>query len=238
MPLDELNYENFFLGNAAEYWVASQLYFHGFEAGKYSPDFGIDLVVTNAARSKFKGEELWTRFLQIKSSFLVQGAARIYVDPGELDYLASESGISSVYCFFTPRIEGEPQSFDRGDFEPWRASLEAEMDQNFYDTHFHARKQEIGCLSSFDFKGFDLDYFWMNNRQLNRSIEEGFWSDEWVKGKHLKMLRAEKVEDEILLVNHVGKYPVIRETRNIYYLYKRSKSSDKVEQGAFNFDHY
>ncbi|WP_128095307.1 hypothetical protein [Stenotrophomonas sp. HMWF003] len=168
----------------------------------------------------------------------MQGTARIYVDPEELGYLATTPDISSVYCFFTPRIEGEPQSFDRGGFEPWRASLEAEADQNFYDTHFHLRKRETGCLSSFDFKGFDLDYFWLNNQQLIRSIDEGFWSDEWIKGKLLKLLRVQISEDRILLINHAGKHPVIRETRNMYYLYKRSKSSDKIEQGAFNLDHY
>lgn len=125
MALNQNTYENFYLGNATEFWIASQLYFHGFEASKYSPDFGIDLVVTNAARAKFRGEELWTKFLQIKSTFLVGGKAKIYMNPEELEFLCSTPNIACVFCLVTPHIKAQPRSFDRGDFEPWRDSLDA-----------------------------------------------------------------------------------------------------------------
>jgi len=238
MPLHELNYENFFLGNAAEFWIASQVYFNGFEASKLSPDFGIDLLITNAARSKFKDEALSSRLLQIKSSFLVAGEAKIHVDPNELDYLASRAELATVFCFFTPVIEGHPQSFDRGDFEPWRESLDAQIDQMNYDAHFHVNKRTNGCLSAFDFKGFSFDYFWLNSVQLARSIEEHFWTDSKFQGKSVKTLSVIKHDAQILIQKNSEQCMLIGEVQNLYYWLNNNKSSYKLSCGAFIFDHY
>ena len=238
MPLHNLNYENFFLGNATELWIASHIYLNGFEANKISPDFGIDLMVTNAARSKFKDEELTTRFLQIKSAFFIKDQAKIYLDSEEFEFLTSRNDLSTVFCLLNPLIEGHPQSFNRGDFEPWRESLEAQLDQMTYDDHFNTKKKSDGCLSALDFKGFFMEYFWMNSSQLKKSADEFFWSDVIIDSKPLKVLTIKKMDQDLQLVKSTGESNLVREVRNIYYWLNHNESSAKLTDGAFLFDHY
>lgn len=112
------------------------------------------------------------------------------------------------------------------------------MDQDRYDKHFHQLKHDLGLLSSFDYKGFDLDYFWLTSEQLRRSVDEGFWKDENINGAGLKALGIEKSEDHLSLYDQVGAHNLIGETRSMYYLYKRNNSSSEIEGGAFHLGHY
>ena len=49
MPLSNQTFESFYMGNAAENKIMSELFFLGYEAFKLNPDIGLDILVTNKA---------------------------------------------------------------------------------------------------------------------------------------------------------------------------------------------
>lgn len=238
MPLTSQNYENFFLGTAAEYRIASEVYFHGLEANKFTPDFGVDLIVTNAAQVHLKGASPFTHHLQVKATFVVQSCATFYLGDDELRMLLAQPDLSCVFCCVIPCIEAHPQSFERGDFEPWRPALDAELDQRAYDAHFNALRQQHGCLSAIDFKGSDFCYFWLNTRQLQRSVDEGCWAAAPSIAVAMRM-RATLKDDTMRLASTQGEcVQLVREVQNLYYLLKLNASSAKLAAGAFALEHY
>lgn len=237
MPLAPENYENFFLGTAAEFRIASEVYFHGFEASKCTPDFGVDLVVTNAARVRFKGEEPSSHHLQIKSTFVINNAATFYLSTQELKYLRSRSEVTTVFCCVTPQIVGHPQSFDRGDFEPWRPALEAELDQQIYDRHFAELRKQHGCLSALDFKGFGFEYFWLNVKQLNRSFDEKCWEILSFPDGEVAKLGVRIEDGAIELGSPEDSLRLVRETSSLYYCLKPNASTERLDAGAFAYGH-
>lgn len=235
MPLTAENYENFFLGAAAEYRIISEVYFHGFEAHKYTPDFGVDIAVTNAAQVHLKGSCAWSHFLQIKAAFIINGSARFHMAEDELALVLGRDDLSCVFCCVVPHIQAHPQSFDRGDFEPWRSALDAELDQRAYDGHFAALRKQHGCLSAIDFKGFDFQYFWLNTRQLKRSVDEGCWTPAPWAGKRIQHLQVRFDGDAVELVSEQnGQLRLVREVRNLYYLLKHNASTHALGSGAFS----
>lgn len=233
MPLAPDNYENFFLGTAAEFRIASEVYFHGFEASKYTPDFGVDLAVTNAARVRFKGEEPSSHHLQVKATFVINNAATFYLSMQELDYLRSRPEITTVFCCVIPQLRAHPQSFDRGDFEPWRPALEAELDQLSYDRHFAALRKQHGCLSALDFKGFGFEYFWLNATQLDRSVAEQCWKILPSPDSAVAKLEVAIQDGAIELGSPEGSLRLVGETRNLYYRLKPNASTARLDGGAF-----
>lgn len=90
MPLTAEAYENFYLGTCAELHVASLFYFAGYEASKVAPDSGVDYLVTNVARRKFKGEKQKIVEVQVKSTVLDQTGASFYMTGDELEFLSQE----------------------------------------------------------------------------------------------------------------------------------------------------
>ncbi|WP_426788013.1 hypothetical protein [Xanthomonas campestris] len=237
MPLAPDNYENFFLGTAAEFRIASEVYFHGFEASKYTPDFGVDLAVTNAARVRFKGEEPSFNYLQVKATFVINNAATFYLSTQELEYLRSRSEITTVFCCVIPQIVAHPQSFDRGDFEPWRPALDAELDQQNYDSHFAELRKQHGCLSALDFKSFGFEYFWLNVTQLNRSIEEKCWEILSFPDSKVAKLGVRILDGAIELGSPEESLLLVNETRNLYYRLKPNASTARLDTGAFAHGH-
>lgn len=239
MPLTAQNYENFFLGAAAEYRIASEIYFHGFEATKYTPDFGIDLGVTNAAQMHLKGASARSHALQIKAAFVLNGSARFYMRGEDMTHVIGRDDMSCVFCCVTPHIQAHPQSFHRGDFEPWRSSLDAEMDQRAFDQDFAALRKQHGCLSAIDFKGFDFEYFWFNARQLKRSVDDGYWAPAAWAGEDVQHLQVVLDGDAIEIASPRGdRLRLVPEVRNLYFLLKDNASSFKLAAGAFALDHY
>lgn len=233
MPLGPDNYENFFLGAAAEFRIASEVYFHGFEANKYTPDFGVDLAVTNAARVRFKGEAPWLHHLQVKATCLVPGAATFHVSQDELEDLKSQPDVTTVFCCVVPHILPEPHSFSRGDFEPWRPALEADGDRQDYDERFAALKKQHGCLSAIEFKGFDFLYFWLNAAQLRRSVDEACWTPIPVGAGVTMRLRVTVVDGGLHIATPYGALRLVNELSSLYYLLKPNASTTKLEAGGF-----
>lgn len=235
MPLTKENFENFYLGSGAEHKITSEIFLHGFEAHKFNPDIGIDLLVTNKASCQFHETEEISHHLQIKSTFLINGEARFFIKDDELNFLKADKRTTVVFCYFSPIIAAEPKSFDRGDFEPWWEKEEASFMRHLYETEFRNIKKE-GCLSKLDFKGFKMNYIWLNNAQLNRAIDEGFIFNSH-ENLHKLTLTEKHDEPVTILSNEQNGYP-ISEIKNIYYLLKGSKSSDRLHHGDFLLDHY
>jgi len=248
MPLDKQNYENFYLGNGAEFKIMSEIYLLGYEAAKMNPDIGIDLLVTNKARSIFKGSEEIIQYLQIKSSFLIDSEAKFSINKEEMEFLISEEKLATVLCFFMPIIAAEPKSYDRGDFEPWRESLEAELETMNYKENFRDLRKK-GCLSQIDFKSFDMGYIWLNNQQMKKAIDEKYFDlkknikdkSEYYEIKlrieHLEF-DGEKYETLNLIDKNNSVGTPISEIRNLYYLFKDNYTKNRIEIGDFLQEHY
>ncbi len=235
MPLTKKNFENFYLGSGAEHKIISEIFLHGFEAHKFNPDIGIDLLVTNKAFCQFHDAEEISHHIQIKSTFLIDGKARFFINSEELDFLKSDKRTTTVFCYFSPIIAAEPKSFDRGDFEPWWEKEEASFMRHLYETEFREIKKE-GCLSKLDFKGFNMSYIWLNNTQLNRAIDEGF-----IFHSHenlYKLTITERREEATTILGKKENGHPIPEIKNIYYLLKNSKTSGRLYHGDFLLDHY
>jgi hypothetical protein len=235
MPLTKENYEHFYLGNGAEHKIISELFLHGFEAHKFNPDIGVDLLVTNRARRQFHDAEEVSHYLQIKSTFLINNQALFFLSPAEYDFLVADEKITAVFCYFSPVITAEPKSFDRGVDEPWWESEEASFMRHLYETEFAETKKER-CLSQLDFKGFEMKYFWLNSAQLKKAVEERLFT----KTKTgLNMLKIEDGEDQSLrFVRLEERLDPAPEITNIYYLLKPSRSLGRLDSGDFLRDHY
>lgn len=234
MPITKDTYENFYLANGAEHKIMSEIFLHGFEAHKFNPDIGIDLLVTNKALRNFKGVEESTHYLQIKSTFLINGEAVFFIDKDELDFLKGDKNIAMVFCYFSPVIAAEPKSYDRGDFEPWRDSEDASFMMHLYETRFRELRKD-GGLSQFDFKGFKMGYIWLNNKQLNKALDEGYIIHAY---DNLNKMVISDIEAEPLAVK--GKDSnghLISELKNVYYLLKENQTSSRLEDGCFLFEH-
>lgn len=234
MPLTKENYENFYLGNGAEHKVMSEAFLHGFEAHKFNPDIGIDLLITNKAFCQFHKADEISHYLQIKSTFLIYDQAQFFIKKDELTYLKEEK-VTIVFCYFSPIIEAEPKSFDRGENEPWRDSEEASFMVQLYEKEFSVIKKD-GCLSKLDFKSFEMNYIWLNSTQLDRAISEGFIAYSHSDLHKLVLTSSNKEGVSIIGKKQTG--VVISEIKNIYYLLKKNRSSCRLNSGDFLLDHY
>ncbi|PMY29434.1 hypothetical protein C1Y35_31910 [Pseudomonas sp. GW456-L14] len=236
MPITKNDFENFYLGNGAEHKIISELFLHGFEAHKFNPDIGIDILATNKAACHFLGKEEQQHHIQVKSTFLINGEAVFYINEQELDFLTGDDKAVLVLCYVSPVIMAEPQSFERGDFEPWWEGEMASFDRHIYENEFKNLKKS-GCLSVVDFKQFNIDYIWLNKPQLKKAIDERYI----YKSGGFDLYRM------ILSVNEGGSLQIKGETdigspvgeiRNIYYLLKNSRGHGRLASGDFLLEHY
>jgi len=244
MPLDKNNFEQFYLGNAAEHKIMSDLFFLSLESHKLNPDIGLDLLVTNKAICQFKNAKEIQHYLQIKSTFYINNCAKFYISENELKYLRDTDDVSTVFCYITPLIEETAKSFDRGDFEPWRESLDAEGEYHLYHNNFHEIKKD-GCLSALDFKGFEMKYIWLNNKQLNTSFKDGYFKKLNKKNNSDQLYYLELASDEdnmLTIVNNnttpIESETLISEVQNLYYLFNHSQTKDRLDGGDYLFSHY
>lgn len=236
MPITIDNFENFYLGSGAEHKIISELFLHGFEAHKFNPDIGIDILVTNKAACHFTNEEEQQHHVQVKSTFLIKGEAIFYIKEQELNFLTADDKAVVIFCYVSPVIRAEPQSFERGDFEPWREGEIASFEQHIYDNKFRLLKKS-GCLSTIDFKRFDIEYIWLNSLQLKRAITEGYI----YKGDSNDLYRMVLNTDEEHGLQMKGKTELgtpVGEIKNIYYFLKESRGRGRLASGDFLLEHY
>lgn len=236
MPITKSNFEQFYAGAGAEFKIISDLFLHGFEAYKPSPDIGFDILVTNKALSKFKGEVEFHKYLQVKSTFMVNNEVSFFLTDDEINCLICDDNVSTVFCYFKPCFDPDPQSFERGDFEPWMEDLEASYQENLYKNHFREIKRE-GCLTQLDFKQLQVEYFWLNNNQLRRAVNNGVFERLPDKDLYKMTVRA---EDGFLYTSERGEYEtmLVNEITKIYYMFNTCRGEQRLLDGDFLQAHY
>jgi hypothetical protein len=113
MPITKDTFKTFYMGACAENYVSALFYFGGYELSKLSSDAGIDLLVTNVARAKFKTDESETSArIQVKSALRDSTGARFCMSEEDLDYLCAAEDRFTVFVMLG-NFEGlvEPVSF-------------------------------------------------------------------------------------------------------------------------------
>lgn len=259
MPITSESFRNFYLGQGAELLIASEFYLHGYEASKLSPDVGADYLVTNKAWQKFAGEDPVQFYLQVKSAPVVNGEARFYLDEAELDFLLSDETICCVFVCFTPVYRGDPKSL-RSDYSDtsWLSGLEA----SYLSDSYQSGKMRLGDMGN-RFNRLQCQYFWLNNKQLRRAVDEKYF----VQNAFGKFVLPVAVQEEDPLLDddlmeairaagankHLKKHvslqlssPLAKDTlsflcaeiRDIYYLLNDCYCKDQLDSGDFLLEHY
>lgn len=234
MPINDKNCENFFQGAFAEHHICSLFFFYGYEAQKVSPDVGIDLVVTNLARARFKGEAPLHIEVQVKSVLLDANGAYASMPATELDYLSMGE---HRYCVFVIlhglRGGGDPQSFERGD-DP-DASNAVDRDILKYlehnaDTEGRALRRQ-GAFSIHDFKGVELTSFWLHSSQMKCMREKGMWKQG--KGDLFGLTIELKDSSVVIAGTHL-----IPELNDVRFIVRDCSAGDRIRSGGLSMDDY
>lgn len=190
VPLTEENYQKFYRGNSAECFVMGKAYFHGFEAHKYNPDFGLDLAISNKARTQFKEEKSKQLDLQVKSSLVVKERAIFYISKEEVEFLLTQDQAATVFCMFEVQFLQNPEVFhnryssisDNYVIDNWlESSIREHCFHNQFDTKYYEDKFEYmrnrRDAESLDVDDVQVTLFWLNKKQLGKAIELGLMTE-------------------------------------------------------------
>ncbi|MFM5008910.1 hypothetical protein ACEUB7_10405 [Aeromonas veronii] len=186
MPLTKDNFENFYRGNCAENIVASQIFFHGFEAHKFNPDFGVDLLATNKARQLFLGEASKEISIQVKSSLVVKERALISIDKIEFDDLMKQNNPVLILVIFEPEFIGNPSHhFYLDPYSQTLHSIDEALENSFaehkYNSQFNISKsidrdaflKNKKAAENLDLDGYKSSLYWLNKNHLNKALDLG-----------------------------------------------------------------
>lgn len=175
MPLDTSSYVYFFQGACAESHIAALFEFAGFEVTKITPDSGIDLVVTNIARSRFANETPKSINIQVKSTIMKDEFANFWIAEDELDFLSQGENRYTVFAYF----HDLKKTLDLDDFRAYTHQMDESVDTESAELQSIDRKD--GRTSKkhknhiLEFTKYSLDLFWLNSKQIQRSRDEGLW---------------------------------------------------------------
>lgn len=241
MPIDNRSFENFYQGTCAENYVSSLFYFAGYEASKLSPDAGIDLLITNIARAKFKSEAETIAKIQVKSSILDSTGAAFYMEEDELDFLSTTEDRFTIFVLLG-NFKG---NFDPISFDIYADQVDKAIDADIlrYEEAQMAesgRARKVQGLSSiFDFSQSDFNIFWLNSAQMARAKNEGIWQ---TYGDNRFRLQVD-MQNETLYVKVPLKNsdpydsPIVPELREIRYIMRPCRSNYRLKNGDFLYDH-
>ncbi|MDP9933496.1 hypothetical protein [Variovorax paradoxus] len=234
MPINQESCESFYQGAFAEHHICSLFFLYGYEAQKVSPDVGIDLIVTNIARSRFKGEVPLRSEIQVKSVLLDASGAFASISAEELEFLSSGD---HRYCVFVIlhglRGSCDPQSFERGDDPDAINAVDRDLQafaEQLAATEGRARRRQ-GALSIHDFDHVELSRFWLHSSQMKRMREERVWR---LRPNGLFGLRITLEGRSVI----VGEIRLIPELNDIRYITANCSAGGKVRKGALSMDDY
>ncbi|MDI3301093.1 hypothetical protein ACRS8P_19535 [Burkholderia cenocepacia] len=241
MPIDNHSFENFYQGTCAENYVSSLFYFAGYESSKLSPDAGIDLLVTNIARAKFKSEPEATAKIQVKSSILDSTGAAFYMEQDELDFLSAAEDRFTIFVLLG-NFKG---NFDPVSFDIYSDRVDQAIDADIlrYEEAQMAEsgrtRKAQGLSSIFDFTQSDFNIFWLNSAQMTRARNEGIWQ---AYGANRFRLQANMQEETLYVkVPQKNSTPydstIVPELREIRYIMRPCKSNNRLKSGDFLYDH-
>lgn len=241
MPIEKINYRQFYFGTGAEYFIINKFYMMGYEAHKLNPDIGYDMLITNKAKSKFFDAEYKEIYIQVKSAICFNERASFWIDKVEFDHYLTDTNCIVVFLFYIPQFYPDPRSFyyDRSG-DSWEMQLEADGRENFierYHTMTPERKEDI-----LQFCEFNCHYFWLNNNHLSYLINNSLVSDDVSKdGKKYKVININynKESSAIYLVPKADyqckrkntAYLLVPEVRNVYYLMNDCWCKEDVNNG-------
>lgn len=233
MPIKNNNFENFYQGGCAEMHISSLFYFAGYEASKISPDSGIDMVVTNIARSKFKNEMRRISEIQVKSTLLDDSGAVYSLDGSELNFLCSGEDRFTVFVLLHGFSGGiDPSSFDiYADSVDKMIDLDiARYEEGLMEKEGRQRRKD-GIASIFDFSQAKLATFWLNSAQMERAREEGYWKKSRDEDRYFLKVNlsnnAVQIDDTFL----------IPELTDVRYIMRDCRSAGEIKNGKFSYDH-
>ncbi|MBO7789557.1 hypothetical protein J6356_02640 [Burkholderia pseudomallei] len=241
MPIDNRSFENFYQGTCAENYVSSLFYFAGYESFKLSPDAGIDLLVTNIARAKFKSETETVAKIQVKSSILDATGAAFYMDQDELDFLSTADDRFTVFVLLG-NFKG---NFDPVSFDIYADRVDRAIDADtlrYEEAQMaesgRARKAQ-GLSSIFDFSQSDFNVFWPNSAQMTRAKNEGIWQ---AYGDNRFRLQVNMLNETLYAKvpqKNFDPYDsaIVPELREICYIMRPCRSNSRLKDGDFLYDH-
>ena len=235
MPINLENCESFYQGAFAEHHISSLFYLYGYEAHKVSPDMGIDLIVTNFARARFKGKPPLHNEIQVKSVLLDANGAYTTMSAEELDYLSVGEHRYCVFVILHGLSGGlvDPQSFERGD-DPDASNLVDRDIQRYIEqqaaTEGRSRRRQ-GWLSIHDFGHVDVTPFWLHSSQMKRMRDTGKWKQRPDGSFGL----AIDLKDETVYVDDI---PLISELHNIRYIVENCRAGSRIREGDLSIYDY
>ncbi len=238
MPLTEENYRRFYRGSSAEYYVTSKAYFHGFEAHKYNPDFGLDLAISNKARRQYQDEQSKQLDLQVKSSLVVKNKAFFYLREEEVEFLLTQEQAATVFCMFDVMILQSPEVYHNresaiSDIYRNEDHLENSLRKEIYEKQFEKKTirldgEEYECIQhKIEGQRLDVDdvkvtLLWLNRKQLKEAIKEGFMrkiKDKYDESSYVYQLSLhKKANDCWLFEKNRTKYVPHPEISSLSYL--------------------
>lgn len=235
MPINLENCESFYQGAFAEHHICSLFYFYGYEAQKVSPDVGLDLMVTNLARVRFKGDAPLHAEVQVKSVLLDANGAYASMSAEELDYLSMGEHRYCVFVILHGLCGGgwDPQSFERGD-DPDASSI-VDRDIQSYNEHRAATegrsRRRRGALSIHDFNHVNLTPFWLHSSQMRRMRDKNIWTR---RQEGSFGLRIDLKESSVYLAG----IPLIPELMDVRYIVSHCRAGDRIRKGDLSMEDY
>ncbi|TMO40564.1 hypothetical protein CWC25_20155 [Pseudoalteromonas sp. S4389] len=251
MPLNEENFENFYRGNSAEHIVSSQIFFHGFEAHKYNPDFGVDLLVTNKARQKYLSEESIEFNIQVKSSLVVKNRASISINKEEFAHLMQQNNPVLTSVLFDPEFIGQPSLYNNlNSYAQTLHSMDEWLDNAWAEQNYHSQfnvpRSRNKCeylknkkaANNLALDGYESTLFWLNKNQLRKALELGVLQQGLGKGKDNYYLNLAK-DDEgtwyFQSTDDSSYYPYIEISHLSYLFLKQHNYGIEMEDFSHSF---
>lgn len=176
MPIIKDQFDTFFRGCAAEMHVASLFYLAGYEATRIAPDSGVDLIITNTARSKLLGEPFVAKRVQVKSAIVDAGGATLKLKKDELEFLITETDCFTVIVLLHElRLERHIDSFNQS--PDVVADQIGKYADDYWEGEISERGRQIGAKKKLppSFEGASFKTFWLNGAHLKRTWDGDYW---------------------------------------------------------------
>lgn len=232
MPMMPDHFPNFYMGAAAEAMFAGEMYLLGYEAAKYSPDFGIDFSITNAARQKFYNEPAKSAQIQIKSTFSHKGRARVTIGEDDFSYICESSRRFLVVYIFQDFYK--PVDPDSANVRPDMAEQACQRDMASQETHlmenYGPEIKREDPRTVFEFRYQNRTVFWLNGKQLAYGLKKSDWKE---CGSD-KLTVELTVRDSGVLLNGDWIFP---ELLDLEYIMSSPSSEYAFEAGKYSYEH-
>lgn len=232
MPMMPEHFPNFYMGAAAESMFAGEMYLLGYEAAKFSPDFGIDFSITNAARQKFYDETAKLAQVQVKSTFAYNGIAKIFIGCDDFHFICNSPERFLVcyifYDFFKP-VDADSANYRADPVELACQKDIAEYESRLMESEGAEIKRDDPRVI-FEFRYRKRTAFWLNGDQLKKGLQ----ANDWQKSGQDKFVGRIIVGDATISLNGNILFPELLDLNNIMY---ETSSKNSFQSGKYSHEH-